>query len=97
MTSAIAKNYLTTLFGILAGLPAIVLGVFTPGTSMALSVQYTHVLMIAGGVGMVGLGIVAKAFNVHSTEAQVAGASQAVANQQVADNPAPTPGRPVGP
>jgi hypothetical protein len=84
MKAAMLKNYLTTLFGILAGAPAIVLGVFTPGTPMALSAQYTHILMISGGIGMVGLGLVAKAFNVHSTEDQVAGASQAAAENQPA-------------
>jgi hypothetical protein len=71
MNTALLKNYLTTAFGILAGLPAIVLGVFTPGTPLALSPQWTHILMVAGGIGMVGLGVVAKAFNVHSTAAQV--------------------------
>jgi ABC-type phosphate transport system permease subunit len=74
MTAAIFKNYLTTLFGILAGLPTIVLGVFTPGTAMALSAQYTHILMVSGGIGLVGLGVVSKAFNVHSTSDQIAAA-----------------------
>ena len=67
MTKAVLQNYLTTLFGLLSGLPVIVLGVFVPGTSMALSPQHTHVLMISGGIGLVGLGLVSKAFNVHST------------------------------
>jgi len=71
MKAAVLQNYLTTLFGILAGLPTIVLGVFTPGTAMALSTQWTHILMITGGVGLVGLGVVSKAFNTHSTAAQV--------------------------
>jgi len=71
MTKAIWQNYLTTLFGILSGLPVIVLGVFSPGTPMALSPAYTHILMVIGGIGLVGLGVVSKAFNVHSTVAQV--------------------------
>lgn len=87
MKSAIVQNYLTSIFGTLAGLPAIVLGVFTPGTAMALPPQYTHALMIAGGIGLVGLGLVSKAFNVHSTEAQVVVASQKAADQQVAAKP----------
>ena len=71
MSKALWQNYLTTLFGIMAGLPTVVLGVFTPGTALALSPQWTHILMVTGGIGIVGLGIVSKAFNVHSTEAQV--------------------------
>jgi hypothetical protein len=71
MNTALWKNGLTTFFGCLAGLPTIVLGVFTPGTAMALSPQYTHILMVTGGVGLVGLGVVSKAFNVHSTQAEV--------------------------
>jgi hypothetical protein len=78
MTTAILQNYLTTLFGILSGLPVIVLGVFTPGTALALDPQWTHILLVTGGVGLVGLGVVSKAFNVHSTTAQTA-ASQAAA------------------
>ena len=77
MNKALTQNWLTSLFGSLAGLPAIVLGVFTPGGSMALPDPWTHILMVAGGVGIVGLGIVSKAFNVHSTIEQVE-ASQAV-------------------
>ena len=71
MSQALWQNYLTTLFGLKAGLPTVVLGVFTPGTALALSPQWTHILMVTGGIGIVGLGIVSKAFNVHSTEAQV--------------------------
>jgi hypothetical protein len=78
MTKALIQNYLTTLFGILSGLPVIVLGVFAPGTPMALSPAYTHILMIVGGIGLVGLGVVSKAFNVHSTEAQVAASTATV-------------------
>lgn len=81
ITKAILQNYLTTLFGILAGLPTIVLGVFTPGTPMALSPDMTHILMIVGGIGLVGLGVVSKAFNVHSTEAQVAASTATVLNK----------------
>lgn len=76
MKALLSKNFWTTFFGIVAGLPTIVLGVFTPGTAMALSPGLTHILMVTGGAGLVGLGIVAKAFNTHSTptEVQAAGA-----------------------
>lgn len=79
MTAAIWKNYLTTFFGLLSGLPVIVLGVFAPGTPMALSPQWTHILMVGGGIGLVGLGLVAKAFNVHSTVDQIEQATVAKA------------------
>lgn len=78
ISSALFKNYLTSVFGTLAGLPAIVLGVFTPGTPMALPDPWTHILMVSGGVGIVGLGIVSKAFNVHSTAEQVEAAQAKV-------------------
>lgn len=67
MDSILVKNWLTTLFGILAGLPTIVLG-----SGITLNPQWTHYLTIAAGIGVIGLGVVSKAFNVHSTEAQVA-------------------------
>jgi hypothetical protein len=78
MTQTILQNYLTSLFGILAGLPVMVLAYFTPGSAMALSLTWTRWLMIIGGVGVVGLGVVAKAFNVHSTTAQAAASQAAV-------------------
>jgi hypothetical protein len=65
-TAAIWKNYLTTLFGVLAGLPTIVLS-----SGMTLSTKCQHYLMFIAGIGTVGLGVVAKAFNVHSTSDQV--------------------------
>lgn len=78
MTKAILQSYLTSFFGLVAGLPAIILGVFLPGSPLAFSAYWTHILMVTGGVGLVGLGVVAKAFNVHSTTGQAA-ASQAKA------------------
>jgi hypothetical protein len=71
MKIVFSQNILTTVFGLIAGLPTIVLGIFAPGTSMALSPQYTHILLVVGGIGAVGLGLVSKAFNTHSTAAQV--------------------------
>jgi hypothetical protein len=78
MTKALFQNSLTTLFGVLAGLPAMVLAYFTPGSAMSLSPAETRWLMICGGVGVIGLGIVSKAFNTHSTEAQVAASTATV-------------------
>lgn len=65
------QSHLTTLFGLIAGIPGIVLGIFSPGTSLALSPAMTHWLLVIGGLGAVGLGVVAKAFNSHSTAEQV--------------------------
>jgi hypothetical protein len=53
-------TWLRSVLGVVAGLPAIVLGVFTPGTAMALSANATHILMVVGGLGLVGLGIVSQ-------------------------------------
>jgi len=66
LTSALFKNYLTTAFGILAGLPMIV-----SQSGLMLDAKLNHYLLVASGIGIVGLGIVAKAFNVHSTADQV--------------------------
>lgn len=73
MSSALLKNYLTTFFGILAGLPTIVMG-----SGVTLTPRWMHYLMITAGVGTVGLGVVAKAFNNHSTQEQVSDATKAV-------------------
>jgi hypothetical protein len=66
MKVSMLQNYLTTLFGVLAGLPTIVLG-----SGVVLDPKWNHYLLIAAGIGTIGLGVVAKAFNVHSTAAQV--------------------------
>src|ERR1035438_6629018 len=63
---ALFQNYLTTLFGILAGLPILV-----AGSGLPMTPKWTHILLIVSGLGTVGLGVVAKAFNTHSTTAQV--------------------------
>ncbi len=42
-----------------------------------LNAKWQHILTIVSGVGIVGLGLVSKAFNVHSTEAQVAASTAA--------------------
>jgi hypothetical protein len=66
LTSSITKNYLTTGFGILAGLPVLVLASFPH-----LSDKWKGIIGVLGGIGTIGLGIVAKAFNVSSTQAEV--------------------------
>ena len=71
MTAAVAKSYLTTLFGILAGLPLML-----AGSGIVLNAKYSHYLLVIGGIGTIGLGIVAKAFNVHSTADQVNASTQ---------------------
>ena len=71
MTPAIWKNYLTTAFGILAGLPTIV-----TGSGIVLNTKWTHILTVISGIGIVGLGVVAKAFNVHSTPDEVQAAAK---------------------
>ena len=76
ITKAILQNYLTTFFGILAGMPLIV-----SGSGLVLDQHWNHVLIVIGGIGLVGLGVVAKAFNTHSTEAQTeAATAKAVGN-----------------
>jgi hypothetical protein len=60
------QNYLTTFFGILAGLPILV-----ANSGLALSPKMGHYLTVAAALGVIGLGVVSKAFNTHSTTAQV--------------------------
>jgi hypothetical protein len=79
MTKAILQSYLTTLFGLLAGGPVLVTASCAT-FSITLSPSWLHGLAILGAVGLIGLGVVAKAFNVHSTEAQTAAATATVEN-----------------
>ena len=72
MNKALLQNYLTTIFGLLAGLPTIV-----SGSGLVLDPKWTHYLTIVSGIGIIGLGVVAKAFNVHSTQEQVNTATNA--------------------
>jgi hypothetical protein len=66
MNASIAKNYLTTIFGILAGLPLII-----GGSGIVLNEKWSHILVVTAGIGTIGLGLVAKAFNVHATQDEV--------------------------
>ena len=70
MNLAIWKNYLTTAFGILAGLPVLVVQ-SCAAMGISLSPAWNHGLLIAGALGLIGLGVVSKAFNVSSTQEQV--------------------------
>jgi hypothetical protein len=100
MNAALLKNYLTTILGVLAGLPLII-----AQSGIVLNPTWNHYLMIASGIGIVGLGIVAKAINVHSTAAQVTTSTlqnpaverQAIVAAQVAAIEAKPPVAPVPP
>lgn len=77
MKAAMLQNWLTTTFGILAGMPLLVTQALA-GSGIALSPVLTHWLLVLSAVGLIGLGIVSKAFNTHSTTAQTAAAEAAV-------------------
>lgn len=60
------QNWLTTLGGLMAGVPAVVLN-----SGMVLSTNWQHAIGLIGGLGvMIGL-TAAKQYNVHSTATQV--------------------------
>ena len=65
-----SPNWLTTLGGLLAGIPILVIN-----SGLALTVQWTHILSIVGGVGTLLIGLAAKDAGTHSTQAQVAQAT----------------------
>lgn len=60
ITDAVVKNWATSLFGILAGLPVIV-----KGSGLLLSPHWQNILTVVAGIGIIGLGGVAK--DSHST------------------------------
>jgi len=62
MKTAVLENYLTTIFGILAGGPVLVQQ-SCAAMGVTLSAGWTHSLLIVGALGLIGLGVVAKAFN----------------------------------
>ena len=70
LSLAVFQNNLTTIFGVLAGLPVLVIA-SCQSAGVVLIASMTHILGITGAVGLIGLGIVSKAFNVHSTVDQV--------------------------
>ena|ERR1700690_2907030 len=77
MKAAIIQNYLTTIFGILSGLPLLVTQALA-GSGVVISPTITHWLLVLSAVGLIGLGLVSKAFNTHSTTAQAAASEAAV-------------------
>lgn len=60
------NNWMTTLGGFLAGIPSIVLG-----SGLPVSPLWSHILYIAGGIGVLLIGLAAKDFNTHSTNTEV--------------------------
>ena len=80
MKESIIKNYLTTAFGILAGLPVLVTQSFA-AMNAPLSPKLSHILLMAGAVGLIGLGIVSKAFNAVPTQTEVDKATNDAANK----------------
>lgn len=56
------------------------------GAGVVLDPKWTHYLMLTAGAGTIGLGVVAKAFNTHSTVDQVE-KSTAVAEQAAQPKP----------
>jgi len=71
-------NWMTTLGGILAGLPPIVITSFM-SAGAPLTARWTAILSIVGGVGTLLIGLAAKDANTHSTTEQVNAATANVA------------------
>jgi hypothetical protein len=61
-----AKNWQTTVGGLLAGLPIIVIN-----SGMVLPPKWSQILAIVGGVGTLLIGLAAKDSGTHSTMAEV--------------------------
>jgi len=61
-----AQNWMTSLGGLLAGIPIIVIN-----SGLALTPRQTQILSIIGGVGTLMIGLAAKDSNTHSTMQQV--------------------------
>lgn len=66
MDKIFGPNWLTTVGGILSGVPTLVLG-----SGFVLSPNGQHALQLIGGVGLLLLGVAAKSATTHSTVAQV--------------------------
>ena len=61
-----SQNWLTSLGGLLGGIPAIIIGSGYP-----LTPRQTQIIAIIGGVGILITGLAAKDSSTHSTMAQV--------------------------
>ena len=59
-------NWMTTVGGLLAGIPPIILA-----SGLVLSPRWMQILSILGGVGVLLIGVAAKDANTHSTQAEV--------------------------
>jgi hypothetical protein len=80
-SATILQGYLTTIFGILAGGPVLVTQ-SCAALGLTLPSAWTHGLLIIGATGLIGLGIVAKAFNTHSSPAQVLAKGETISASQ---------------
>jgi hypothetical protein len=76
------KNWITTLGGILSGIPAIVLAAAMT-SHLTLSPTWTFILAIVSGVGMMLVGFGAKDANTHSTAAEVQASTAKVAASEL--------------
>lgn len=74
----VPTNWMTTLGGLLAGLPPIVITSFM-SAGAPLGPRWTAVLSIVGGVGTLLIGLAAKDANTHSTQDQIQAATAKVA------------------
>ena len=74
----VGVNWLTTIGGILAGIPVVIIN-----SGMVLPMRWTQILSIVAGLGTLLIGLAAKDFNTHSTQAQVATSTQQVAAGQL--------------
>ena len=72
MNDALTKNWITTVGGVLAGVPALL-----TGSGIVLPPAYQKWVTLAGGAGVLLLGVAAKQWNNHSTADQVQAATEA--------------------
>lgn len=72
------KNWMTTLGGILAGLPPLILTSFM-SAGIPLSPKWTAIMSVIGGLGALLIGLAAKDATTHSTAAEVAKATEEAA------------------
>jgi hypothetical protein len=61
-----ASNWLTTIGGLLAGIPIIVIN-----SGLMLAPKWTQILSIIGGLGTLMIGLSAKDASTHSTMAEI--------------------------